>query len=368
VKRQITIDARWLRGGIGTYTEHLLEGLSKSRNGFEVEAITRPEHAETVRQWCPRIHIVDAPIYTLAEQFAVPKVANGADLLHVPHYNVPLFHRGPLLVSILDVIHISDPAYKNNLMVQLYARPMLHLAARKASHIVTISEFSKAQIVEHLGVDPDKITAIHCGVNGQFRCGDREEASKEVLQHLGIRQPYILYVGNLKPHKNVPVLLRAFALLRSRISIPHGLVVLGDDRKGSLALSRECEKLKISDATVLIPRVPARVLPNLYAAADLLVMPSRVEGFGLPVLESMASGTPVICSRAASLPEVGADAVLYFDPQDADELASLMQSVLESPDLHADLRMRGLARARELTWKQSVQRHLEVYGQVLEKG
>jgi len=191
---------------------------------------------------------------------------------------------------------------------------------------------------------------------------------EEVLQHLGIRQPYILYVGNLKPHKNVPVLLRAFALLRSRISIPHGLVVLGDDRKGSLALSRECEKLKISDATVLIPRVPARVLPNLYAAADLLVMPSRVEGFGLPVLESMASGTPVICSRAASLPEVGADAVLYFDPQDADELASLMQSVLESPDLHADLRMRGLARARELTWKQSVQRHLEVYGQVLEKG
>lgn len=366
MKKQITIDARWLHGGIGTYTEHLLEGLSKSRNGFAVEAITRPEHAEIVRQWCPKMHIVDAPIYTLTEQFAVPKAANRADLLHVPHYNVPLLHRGPLLVSILDVIHISDPAYRNNLMVQLYARPMLHLAARKADHIVTISEYSKSQIVKHLGVDPAKITAIHCGVNGQFHCRDREEASREVLRHLGIQQPYVLYVGNLKPHKNVPVLLRAFALLR-RMSIPHRLVILGDDRRGSSALLRECERLRVSDVVAHVPRVLARVLPNLYAAADLLVMPSRVEGFGLPVLESMASGTPVICSRAASLPEVAADAALYFDPQDADELARLMRAILESPAMRADLRTRGLARARELTWKRSVQSHLEVYGQVLEK-
>src|SRR5262249_35053103 len=154
------------------------------------------EHAETVSQWCSRMRIVDAPIYTLTEQIVVPKAASNADLLHVPHYNIPLFRRGQLLVSILDVIHITDPAYRNNLAVQLYARPMLHLAARKASHIVTISEFSKAQIIEHLGVPPEKITAIHCGVNGQFRCPDRSEAVQAVQNDLGVQTPYLLYVGN----------------------------------------------------------------------------------------------------------------------------------------------------------------------------
>lgn len=365
MKKQITIDARWLQGGIGTYIEHLLEGLSRSRNGFAIEAITRPEHAETVSQWCSHMRIVDAPIYTFTEQLAVPKAASNADLLHVPHYNVPLFHRGQLLVSILDVIHITDPAYCNNLAVQLYARPMLYLAARKARHIVTISEFSKAQIIEHLGVPPEKITAIHCGVNGQFRCPDRTEAARAVEDHLDIRMPYLLYVGNLKPHKNVPTLLRAFSILRSRISLPHRLIILGDDRHGCKSVFEQCEQLKISDVTSFVPRVPGRILPSLYAAADLLIMPSRVEGFGLPVLESMASGTPVVCSKAASLPEVGRDAVLYFDPRDPYELAERIDSVLRSPDAQNRMRLRGLARARELTWTRSVQGHLRVYERLL---
>jgi len=369
MKKQITIDARWLRGGIGTYTEHLLEGLSKSRNGFEIEAITRPEHRDAVSRWCSKVRIVDAPIYTLSEQWAVPRVSFGADLLHVPHFNVPLFHSGQLLVSILDVIHLTDPAYKHNLAIQLYARPMLLLAARKASHIVTISEFSKSQIVEQLGVPEEKITTIRCGVNGQFTCGDssdeRENAVRVVRQHLSIAVPYILYVGNLKPHKNVPTLLRAFALLRSRRALPHHLVILGDDRRCSRALREECERLKIGEVTSFVPYVPPELLPKVYAAASLLVMPSRVEGFGLPVLEAMASGTPVICSRAASLPEVAGDAAVYFDLTSPEDLASALESVLSSEELQKALREKGLERAKELTWHRSVQKHVEVYERVL---
>jgi glycosyltransferase involved in cell wall biosynthesis len=365
MKKQITIDARWLQGGIGTYTEHLLEGLSKSRNGFEVEAITRPEHADTVSQWCSKMQIIDAPIYTFAEQFAVPWAANGADLLHVPHYNVPLFHRGQLLVSILDVIHLTDPAYKHNLAIQLYARPMLFLAARKASHIVTISEYSKSQIIEHLGVPEEKVTAISCGVNGQFRCDDRAEAARLVLETLQVPTPYILYVGNLKPHKNVPTLLRAFALLQRRKEIPHRLVILGNDRRGAAVLSDECERLKIHESTTFIPQVPRVVLPKLYAAASVLVMPSRVEGFGLPVLEAMAAGTPVICSRAASFPEVAGDAAVYFDLASSEELASAILNLLNSPDLQASLREKGLQRTKMLTWQSAVQKHVEVYERLL---
>jgi len=369
MKKQITIDARWLKGGIGTYTEHLLEGLSKSRNGFEIEAITRPEHRDVVSRWCSKVRVVDAPIYTLSEQWAVPRVSLGADLLHVPHFNVPLFHRGQLLVSILDVIHLTDPAYKHNLAIQLYARPMLLLAARKASHIVTISEFSKSQIIEHLGVSEEKVTTIRCGVNGQFSCGDssdeHEDARRAVQRHLGVAAPYILYVGNLKPHKNVPTLLRAFALLHSRRTLPHRLVILGDDRRSSQALREECARLKISEGTSFVPYVPPKLLPKVYAAASVLVMPSRVEGFGLPVLEAMASGTPVICSRAASLPEVAGDAALYFDPTSPEDLASAMENILSSEELQKALREKGLERAKELTWHRSVQKHVEVYERVL---
>lgn len=365
MKKQITIDARWLKGGIGTYTEHLLEGLSKSRNGFEIEAITCPEHVDVVEQWCSRVRIVDAPIYSVSEQWALPRVTVGADLLHVPHFNVPLFHRGQLLVSILDVIHLTDPAYKRNFAMQLYARPMLLLAARKASHIVTISEYSKAQIVEHLRVPEDKVTTIRCGVNGHFHCDDRNGAADAVRKHLGFTAPYVLYVGNLKPHKNVPTLLRAFAILRSRRALPHRLVILGDDRKCSKALAEECARLNICEVTTFVPHVANEFLPRLYAAASVLVMPSRVEGFGLPVLEAMAAGTPVVCSRAASLPEVAGEAAVYFDLSSPQDLACAIENVLSSPELQKRLREKGLAQARKLTWQSSVQKHVEVYERVL---
>ena len=363
--KRIAIDARWLRGGIGTYTEHLLEGFSESSNGFAFEAITRLEHKTIVEQWCDRLRIVDAPIYTLTEQIMLPHVTKEVDLLHVPHYNVPLLYRGKLLVSILDVIHLTDPSYRANLAVQLYAKPMLYLAAKKAAHIVTISEYSKSQIIEHLHVPPEKITTIRCGVNGNFRCLDREEAADSVFRALGIRPPYVLYVGNLKPHKNVSMLLRAFALLRERIAQPLQLILLGEDKRWAKSLFEESARLGNGDAVRFVPHVSRELLSRLYAAAVVLVLPSRVEGFGLPVLEAMASGTPVVCSRAASLPEVAGDAAIYFDPSDDGDLADAIQRVLESPDLQNELRRRGLLRAKQLTWKKSVEKHLQVYDEIL---
>ena len=367
MKKSVTIDARWLLGGIGTYTRHLLAGLSKLRNSFDILAITREQHAESVSNWCENIKIVDVPIYTIKEQLAVPWAAKGTDLLHVPHYNVPVFHRGPLVVSILDLIHVTDPAYRGRFNSRIYAKPMLNLAARKADHIITISDFSKAQIVEHLGVPPEKITTIHCGVNGQFHCIDRDEAFAAVSEQLQLRGPYILYVGNLKPHKNVSVLLKAFASLRKRNAIPHSLLIIGDDKHWKRSLMEEAQRLAIGDATYFVPHVSNPLLSNVYAAADLLVMPSRIEGFGLPVLEAMASGTPVICSRAASLPEVAADAALYFDPTSHEELVVEIERVLASDPLQRSLRKNGLERAKQLTWQSSVQKHVDLYHRLLDK-
>ncbi len=362
---KVTIDARWLAGGIGTYTKQLLAGVCQSPDGFEVQAITRQRDAKLVAQWCPRVKVIKAPTYTFREQLAIPWAAKGCDLLHVPHYNAPLLHRGPLLVSILDLIHITDPVYSRNFRSWVYARPMLNLVARKADHIVTISEYSKAQIVERLGVQAEKVTAIHCGVNGQFRCVDRKEAYAAVSEALGIQEPYLLFVGSLKPHKNIFTLLQAFALLRKRHDIRQRLLIVGDDARWKSLLIEECSRLGIRDTTDFVPYVSQELLPKVYAGAELLVMPSTIEGFGLPVLEAMASGTPVVCSRAASLPEVAGDAALYFDPASAEELADTIEKLLSSSELQESLRAKGLERARQFTWEESTRKHVELYRRLL---
>jgi glycosyltransferase involved in cell wall biosynthesis len=362
---KLTIDARWTAGGIGTYTKQLLAGICQSPNGFDVLAIARQRDAQLVAQWCPRVKIVNTSTYTFGEQLTIPWAAKGCELLHIPHYNAPLLHRGPLLVSILDLIHITDPVYSRGLRSWVYARPMLNLVARKAQHIVTISEYSKAQIVERLGVQSEKVTAIYCGVNGQFRCVDRTEAYAAVSEALGIQEPYILFVGSLKPHKNISTLLQAFALLRKRRHIPQRLLVVGDDARWKSLLVEECSWLGIHEATDFVPYVSQELLPKVYAAAELLVMPSTIEGFGLPVLEAMACGTPVVCSRAASLPEVGGEAVMYFDPQSPEDLAEAIENVLSSKDLHESLRAKGLERAEQFTWGESTRKHVELYRRML---
>jgi glycosyltransferase involved in cell wall biosynthesis len=352
-------------GGIGTYTRHLLEGLWKHGNGFEVHAITREQHWDVVKQWCPRVTVLSTPIYTVREQWEIPRAAMGCDLLHVPHYNAPLVERSPLVISIHDVIHITDPHYRGRFKAWAYARLVLSLVARKARHIITVSDYSKAQIVERLGVPPSKVSTIYNGVSENFRACNRDEAFQAVSAALEIREPYLLYVGSLKRYKNVATLLSAFALLRARRDVPQRLVILGDDAQGKRELAQECARLGIGKRTDFVPYVSGKLLPKVYAAADLLVMPSRIEGFGLPVLEAMACGTPVVCSRAASLPEVGGDAVRYFDPQSPEDLAEAVEQVLSSCELRESLRAKGLERSARFTWKESVQKHVELYQSVL---
>jgi glycosyltransferase involved in cell wall biosynthesis len=365
MSRTVAIDARWLIGGIGTYTENLLLGLNACANGLEFHAIAREVDAPRVRSICSRVTILDVPIYTLSEQFLVPRAVKPCDLLHVPHFNVPLLHRGPLIVSIMDVIHISSPAYRDSLRSRLYAKPMLIASARKAEHIVTVSEFSKGQLMAVLGIAGSKITVIHCGVDSRYwRAFDQAEC-QAAAESLGIKTPFLLYVGNLKPHKNVPTLLRAFAQLLQRRKLPHRLVLVGDDARWRHSLVEECSRLRIRDRTLFIPYVDQALLPKIYAAADLLVMPSAAEGFGLPVLEAMATATPVICSRATSLPEVAGDAALYFDPTSSEELSLVMERLFESTELRDCLRRKGLERAKQFTWQASTTKHLDLYHGVL---
>ncbi|HET9177845.1 MAG TPA: glycosyltransferase family 1 protein [Terriglobia bacterium] len=365
VKARLTIDARIWKAGIGTYTLNLLRAMRGVNGGMRISAIVRAEAADAISGLCDEIRVVDAPIYTLKEQIQIPAAARGSDLLHVPHYNVPALYRGPMVVTIHDLTHVTEPGYRNSANAWLYSRPMLKIAAKKALQVITDSEHSKQRIVERLGVKPEKVSAIYLGLGPQFRLLDREKAADDVENALLISRPYLLYVGSLKPHKNLGALLRAFALLRSRGHMNHALLLAGDDRKRRRGVLDDCARLGITGAVRHIPWVSENLLPQLYAAAELVVMPSTSEGFGLPVAEAMACGTPVVCSNAASLSEVGGDAVEYFDPYSVEDMAAAIERVLDSPARRAEMGEKGLRQAAKFTWEECARKHLEVYRRVL---
>jgi len=364
--KRIVIDARILVTGIGTYTFNLIASLKGKADGFTIRVLTWAKDAERMRPLCDEVKVVDARIYTIREQFEIPWAARGADLLHVPHYNAPLLYRGKLLVTIHDLIPITDATFKWTVPSNIYARPMLNLVVRKAEHIVTNSEFTKNEIVERLRVSPAKITAIHLGVSPHFCRRDHQEGAARVSGALGLNRPYLLFVGNLMPHKNLKTLIRAFALLRARKALEQELLIVGDSRRWRTRFLSEPQKQGVAEVVRFVPHVSYEMLPWVYAAADLLVLPSFIEGFGLPVLEAMACGTPVVCSRAASLPEVAGDAAEYFEPSSAEDLAAAIERVLNSTERQTELRQKGVERAKGFSWDECARRHGEVYRNLLQ--
>lgn len=362
---RVTIDARWLHSGLGAYTRQLLAALAARRTEVAVRAITRPEHAAEVSSWCSEVALVDIPIYTLREQLEIPWKTRGCDLVHAPHYNAPVMSPAPLVVTLHDIMHLSYPEYSRSWKSWVYSRPMLRLIASRATQIITISDYSRRQILDFLDVDEEKITVIYRWVGEEFTPGNREQAAAEVSRGLALDVPYFLYVGNLKPHKNIPTLLNAFSCLSERLEPAHTLLLLGDDARGKPVMERECERLGIKDRVRIVPHAPSGLFPNIYRAASALILPSRIEGFGLPVLEAMACGTPVLCSNAGSLPEVAGDAALYFDPDDPEELMLCLQRIAESTELRQSMRERGFRQSQRFSGQEAIRKHLEVYRRAL---
>src|SRR5438552_4454962 len=362
MKKRLVIDARWIRTGIGRYVMNLLEGLQPP-NGFSVHALARKQDAGSLGPLCDGITVVDSPIYGWREQWSVPWAARGADLLHVPHYNVPVLFRGTLLVTIHDLVHLVSPAYSRTLAARMYARPLLAWAARRSCRIVTGSHYSTARIVELLHAPSEKVSVISYGVQPRFRVQDREESRQQVRAALSLDSPYLLFVGNLKPHKNLECLLEGFSRLRARGLDSHDLVLIGDDARWKPRLIETSKELGISEHVRFIAYVGDELLPHIYGAADLLIMPSLIEGFGLPVVEAMACGAPVVCSRASALPEVAGDAAHFFDPQDSADLAQAVERVLGDPARRETLRKRGLERARVFAWEDCARNHRKLYAE-----
>ncbi len=361
--RRLIIDARWLYTGIGAYTLNLVCGLHD--RAVPVTLITLPEHRAKLAPFGYDIVLSNARLYSLREQIDVARAARDYEVLHVPHYNAPVRRRKTLLVTIHDLTHLLDETMGRSLKSRVYARPMLQHVAQRAEHIFTVSQYSKNKIVEHLGADAGKVTVTYNAVPPHIYPEPRDESRAHINQAFGFSGNYLLFVGSLKPHKNVAGLLKAFAILRQRGRIDHNLLIIGDDRQGRKLVMREVAELRLADSVAFGGKASDDEVRRAYSGADLTVLPSFEEGFGLPVIESMACGTPVACSNAASLPEVGGEAAEYFDPAHIESMASAIENVLASPERWRELQTLGFAQAAKFDRRGFAQRHIDVYRRYL---
>jgi glycosyltransferase involved in cell wall biosynthesis len=345
VSASVVIDARWLRTGIGRYTLSLLHGLRERLKNISLTCITQPRYVDLVTGLCQRVITCDADIYGVKEQLALPWLAREASALYAPHYNIPVMWRRQLLVTIHDLNHLLDTTYRSSWKSRLYAKPFLNLAARNADVIITPSEYTKAMLSEHLHADPARISVIPGCVAACFHNKEKIQARSSVASKLGITRPYLLFVGNCAPNKNVSLLLKSLAQLRSRRNDAPLLVLAGNDCKWKPQTQEYGRSLGLQDEVVWLEKITDKMLADLYSAALMTIVPSFEEGFGLPVIESMACGTPVLCSQAASLPEVAGDAALFFSPYSPEQLTNNIEHLLDSTVVQEQLIAAGLKRS-----------------------
>lgn len=357
--------------GIGRYVVNLVQALEPLMEaGEQLAVLTTPsaqDDALVMLRTGPRtlrVEVRSSP-FQLRQQWQVWRALHGMPagraglVYHSPYYLLPYRPGAPTVLTFHDLIPLRYPGYVS-LRARLLFRLSTALALRTAQAIVAVSEAARRDLLATFGVPPAKVVTVYEAADPRFHPQPASEQAR-VRTLYSLPERFFLYVGINKPHKNLETLFDAY----SRLAEPRpGLVVAGpwDDRYPE---ARELAiRLGLGRAVRFLGPVAEADLPGLYAAATAFVFPSRYEGFGLPVLEAMACGTPVACTGVASLPEVAGDATLYFAPDDSPALTAILGRLRDDAALRADLQARGLAQAARFSWPLTAQRTLEVYRRV----
>jgi len=368
---RIGIDARlvyYSQAGIGQYILHLADGLSRIDTENEYVLLQSRKDDTTILEqpnfrrvslWTPSHHRLER--YSLN----VELMRLGLDVLHSPDFIPP--HR-PACKSVITVHDLAFLLYPHFLTKES-ARYYGHIddAVRWTDHIIAVSESTRRDTVDHLGVPEDKITVVHEAASPIFRPVSQDEARQQVRNRHGIDGRFILFVSTIEPRKNVPTLMRALWQLVECYKEDVRLVLAGG--KGWLyedAFSA-VDELNLDERVHFVGRVSSEDLLYLYNSAELLAHPAFYEGFGLPPLEAMACGLPVIVSNVSSLPEVVGDAGLLVDPHDVDELTVGIWRVLTDEELRQEMIEKGLRQAARFSWDRAASETLEIYRQVAGK-
>jgi anaerobic magnesium-protoporphyrin IX monomethyl ester cyclase len=352
------------RTGVGYYTEHLLQHLAEEASNDELVVVSnRPIDTDAplpdrVRVFTSRWHLPRIAWTQMVAPRALRAV--DADVAHFTNGMMPATSPVPTVVTIHDMSLTLYPRYHPARRV-LLNRPLVGVAARRADAIITVSESAKRDIVRLYGVDAARVHVVHEAAAPSFRPVRDSAQLDRIRRRYGLADRVILYVGTIEPRKNLPRLIDAFAARLGAGHLSHQLLCVGPYGWLSHGLARRIERSGAASAIKFAGYVPFADLPALYSLAEMFVFPSLHEGFGLPVIEAMACGAPVITGRTSAMPEIAGGAVVQIDPLDTEALGNAMVTLANDRERREELSMLGLARARLFSWRRAARETLAIY-------
>lgn len=359
--------------GSGQYTRQLVYHLNRLVSDLDISLIfpqiagdPGPENVP------PSVHVKLVPLRpghwgkVLFEQIGFPRACHevGATLAHVPYWAPPLRSPVPLVVTIHDLTTLLMREYRQGFRPRLY-NALITAAAHGADHIITDSEASRADIIQHLGIAAEKVTSIYLAAGADYQPGENSLVDMAILRKYNLPDDYVLYLGGYEIHKNVPTLLHAYTYVAQALGEDYPLVLAGKKPEKVNAhfpdYAHQIRQLGLEEGVQWIGFVDEEDKAVIYRNASTFVFPSRHEGFGLPVLEAMACGVPVVTSNSSSLPEIVGDAGFALDPDDERQMAGSIIATIVQEQLAAEMRQKGLAQAAKFSWERTATETLRVY-------
>jgi glycosyltransferase involved in cell wall biosynthesis len=367
----IGIDARKIQDfGIGTYVRNLIRSLAAIDTENRYILLAKPGDREGLLDLPPNFQLAmeKSPVYSVRELFSLSWqiYRRKLDLYHSTHYVLPAWVNSKVVVTIHDIIHLLYPEFLPSNFAFLYAQRMIRRSLTRGDRIISVSQNTRNDLMQHFDVDGGKIQVLHNGVEDSFRKRLSSDELQRWLRDLGIAQPYLLFVGNpAKPHKNLDTLVQAYARARRMAQFDAPLLCVGSREGSEFKIRQRAEYLGIGDKVRLLGHVAPEALPAVYQGATLFLYPTLYEGFGLPVIEAMASGVAVITSNTSALKEIAEGYALLVDPLDLDGMAKAIAHLMGNPERRAAFAERGLRRAEDFRWDETARKTLDIYLSVI---
>jgi glycosyltransferase involved in cell wall biosynthesis len=367
---RIGIDARlvyYSQAGIGQYILNLVKWLAQIDGANEYVLLqSRKDDTTIIEQANFRRVSLWTPSHHRFEQQVLPaEIARlGLDLLHSPDFVPPFRANCHTVITVHDLAFLLYPQFLTRESARYYGQ--IDQAVRRADHIIADSQSTRQDILDMLGAPPDKVSVVYLAANDIYRPIPLAQARQRVAEKFGLTGDFILFVSTIEPRKNLPTLLRACRQLLDAYKLEVGLAVVGVQGWLSGEIPSLVEELRLTDRVHFLGRAPDEDLLHLYNAATVMAHPAFYEGFGLPPLEAMACGTPVVVSNASSLPEVVGDSGLLVEPEDVEAWAVALWRVFADDALREELSQKALARSRCFSWERTARQTLHIYQQVVE--
>ena len=374
---KITIDIRRMTEfGVGTYIRNVVRTLGRLDHETTYFLIGAPEKVKEIGPLPPNFHTVplaepERTLKSFREFRAIVKRLD-CDLVHIPNlFSVPRALPCPYVMTVHDMLeHLSRARQQTGFWGSLHFQ-LTRQVLRGASRIFAVSNFTKIEMEKLFGIPPDRIEVIYNAIDERFLHGHASPADRQfIAERYQVTYPFLLYAGRISPHKNVVRMIEAFSALKTELEKDQAypdlkLIIIGDDLSGNPDLRRTVIRSGVQNDVRFLGFVPVEILRTFYDQAKIFVFPSLYEGFGLPPLEAMAHGTPVVTSNVSSLPEVVGNAAVLVHPENVFEIMRGLHRVLMDQPLREKMKERSYRQAAKFSWEKSVRRIIEAYGQVL---